>query len=147
MKQCSGAMQSHEKHVVDHRYSAIVCFVTVFQTVLLFQDLLLLEEQEGSVNFKFGVLYTRPGQNSDDEMFSNGKCSYRLSKLQSRRIEHLLKLFGTINILSFVCKCKVVPQVAGEHLTKGLQLLHHQPSVMCTIIQTPQLPSSWYCTD
>ncbi|XP_069702439.1 GTPase-activating Rap/Ran-GAP domain-like protein 3 isoform X2 [Periplaneta americana] len=35
------------------------------------KDLLLLEEQEGSVNFKFGVLYTRPGQTSDDEMFSN----------------------------------------------------------------------------
>ncbi|PNF14495.1 GTPase-activating Rap/Ran-GAP domain-like protein 3 [Cryptotermes secundus] len=35
------------------------------------KDLLLLEEQEGSVNFKFGVLYTRPGQNTDDEMFSN----------------------------------------------------------------------------
>jgi hypothetical protein len=40
---------------------------------LVFQDLLLLEEQEGSVNFKFGVLYTRPGQNTDDEMFSNGE--------------------------------------------------------------------------
>ncbi|XP_063235198.1 GTPase-activating Rap/Ran-GAP domain-like protein 3 isoform X3 [Bacillus rossius redtenbacheri] len=35
------------------------------------KDLLLLEEQEGSVNFKFGVLYARPGQNSDDEMLSN----------------------------------------------------------------------------
>jgi hypothetical protein len=80
--------------------------------------LLLLEEQEGSVNFKFGVLYTRPGQNSDDEMFSNGGYSYRLYKLQIRRIEHLLKLFVTINILSFVCKCKAVPQVAGSTLQK-----------------------------
>ncbi|KAK7863100.1 hypothetical protein R5R35_001025 [Gryllus longicercus] len=35
------------------------------------KDLLLLEEQEGSVNFKFGVLYAKPGQTSDDEMFSN----------------------------------------------------------------------------
>ncbi|XP_073980334.1 GTPase-activating Rap/Ran-GAP domain-like protein 3 isoform X2 [Rhodnius prolixus] len=35
------------------------------------KDLLLLEEQEGSVNFKFGVLYTRPNQVTDDEMFSN----------------------------------------------------------------------------
>ncbi|XP_024080604.1 GTPase-activating Rap/Ran-GAP domain-like protein 3 isoform X2 [Cimex lectularius] len=35
------------------------------------KDLLLLEEQEGSVNFKFGCLYTRPGQVTDDEMFSN----------------------------------------------------------------------------
>ncbi|XP_071447526.1 GTPase-activating Rap/Ran-GAP domain-like protein 3 isoform X1 [Hetaerina americana] len=35
------------------------------------KDLLLLEEQEGSVNFKFGVLLCRPGQNTDDEMLSN----------------------------------------------------------------------------
>lgn len=35
------------------------------------KDLLLLEEQEGSVNFKFGVLYAEAGQNTDDEMFSN----------------------------------------------------------------------------
>lgn len=37
------------------------------------QDLLLLEEQEGSVNFKFGVLYTKPNQLTDDEMLSNGE--------------------------------------------------------------------------
>jgi len=37
------------------------------------QDLLLLEEQEGSVNFKFGVIYAREGQTTDDEMLSNGK--------------------------------------------------------------------------
>jgi len=37
------------------------------------QDLLLLEEQEGSVNFKFGVIYAREGQITDDEMLSNGK--------------------------------------------------------------------------
>jgi len=32
-----------------------------------------LEEQEGSVNFKFGVIYAREGQITDDEMLSNGK--------------------------------------------------------------------------
>lgn len=37
------------------------------------KDLLLLEEQEGSVNFKFGVLYMKPGQSCDDEMLSNRK--------------------------------------------------------------------------
>lgn len=36
------------------------------------KDLLLLEEQEGSVNFKFGVMYMRAGQQCDDEMLSNG---------------------------------------------------------------------------
>eukprot|EP00730_Choanoeca_flexa_P016757 TRINITY_DN7982_c0_g1_i1.p1 TRINITY_DN7982_c0_g1~~TRINITY_DN7982_c0_g1_i1.p1 ORF type:complete len:876 (+),score=207.88 TRINITY_DN7982_c0_g1_i1:23-2650(+) len=35
------------------------------------QRLLILEEQEGAVNFKIGVLYARPGQQTDDEMFSN----------------------------------------------------------------------------
>ncbi|XP_034948149.1 GTPase-activating Rap/Ran-GAP domain-like protein 3 isoform X2 [Chelonus insularis] len=39
------------------------------------KDLLLLEEQEGSVNFKFGVIYAREGQTSDDEMLSNEKTS------------------------------------------------------------------------
>lgn len=36
------------------------------------KDLLLLEEQEGSVNFKFGVIYMKSGQRMDDEMLSNG---------------------------------------------------------------------------
>jgi hypothetical protein len=36
------------------------------------KDLLLLEEQEGSVNFKFGVIYMKHGQNSDDDILSNG---------------------------------------------------------------------------
>ncbi|XP_074871627.1 GTPase-activating Rap/Ran-GAP domain-like protein 3 [Carettochelys insculpta] len=35
------------------------------------KDLLVLEEQEGCVNFKFGVLYGKDGQLTDDEMFSN----------------------------------------------------------------------------
>ncbi|XP_055707592.1 GTPase-activating Rap/Ran-GAP domain-like protein 3 isoform X2 [Phlebotomus papatasi] len=35
------------------------------------KDLLLLEEQEGSVNFKFGVVYMKGGQKADDEMLSN----------------------------------------------------------------------------
>ncbi|CAG5095244.1 Similar to GARNL3: GTPase-activating Rap/Ran-GAP domain-like protein 3 (Gallus gallus) [Cotesia congregata] len=39
------------------------------------KDLLSLEEQEGSVNFKFGVIYAREGQTTDDEMLSNEKAS------------------------------------------------------------------------
>ncbi|CAG9769363.1 unnamed protein product [Ceutorhynchus assimilis] len=35
------------------------------------KDLLLLEEQEGSVNFKFGVIYMKQGQTSDDDILSN----------------------------------------------------------------------------
>lgn len=37
------------------------------------KDLLLLEEQEGSVNFKFGIIYMKSGQRMDDEMLSNGR--------------------------------------------------------------------------
>ena len=36
------------------------------------KELLLLEEQEGSINFKFGIVYAKYGQLIDDEMFSNG---------------------------------------------------------------------------
>ncbi|XP_034188029.1 GTPase-activating Rap/Ran-GAP domain-like protein 3 isoform X1 [Osmia lignaria lignaria] len=39
------------------------------------KDLLLLEEQEGSVNFKFGIIYAKKGQTTDDEMLSNEKGS------------------------------------------------------------------------
>ncbi|CAM1314470.1 GARNL3 (predicted) [Pycnogonum litorale] len=35
------------------------------------KDMLLLEEQEGSVNFKFGIIYAKAGQITDDEMYSN----------------------------------------------------------------------------
>ncbi|XP_041974012.1 GTPase-activating Rap/Ran-GAP domain-like protein 3 [Aricia agestis] len=37
------------------------------------KDILLLEEQEGSVNFKIGVMIMLPGQKTDDEMLSNEK--------------------------------------------------------------------------
>ncbi|XP_061589764.1 GTPase-activating Rap/Ran-GAP domain-like protein 3 isoform X5 [Cololabis saira] len=44
------------------------------------KDLLVLEEQEGSVNFKFGVLYAKDGQLTDDEMFSNETGSEHFEK-------------------------------------------------------------------
>ncbi|MFT7815511.1 GTPase-activating Rap/Ran-GAP domain-like protein 3 isoform X4 [Arapaima gigas] len=44
------------------------------------KDLLVLEEQEGSVNFKFGVLYAKDGQLTDDEMFSNETGSENFNK-------------------------------------------------------------------
>jgi len=37
----------------------------------LMQDLLKIEEQEGAINFKFGVLYKRKGQRTDDEILCN----------------------------------------------------------------------------
>ncbi|XP_050506896.1 GTPase-activating Rap/Ran-GAP domain-like protein 3 [Diabrotica virgifera virgifera] len=47
------------------------------------KDLLLLEEQEGSVNFKFGVIYMKQGQTSDDEILSNEYGSYRFEQFLS----------------------------------------------------------------
>ncbi|XP_076343533.1 GTPase-activating Rap/Ran-GAP domain-like protein 3 isoform X2 [Tachypleus tridentatus] len=47
------------------------------------KDLLLLEEQEGSVNFKFGVIYAKVGQISDDEMFSNEGGSWEFDQFLS----------------------------------------------------------------
>lgn len=43
---------------------------------------MLLEEQEGSVNFKFGVIYAREGQTTDDEMLSNGKIHQECQREQ-----------------------------------------------------------------
>nr|XP_032638179.1 GTPase-activating Rap/Ran-GAP domain-like protein 3 [Chelonoidis abingdonii] len=45
------------------------------------KDLLVLEEQEGCVNFKFGVLYAKDGQLTDDEMFSNETGSDSFQRL------------------------------------------------------------------
>lgn len=62
--------------------------------------MLLLEEQEGSVNFKFGILYMRPNQLTDDEMLSNGKLNFDL-KLQTKQIEQHLRLARiTLNLLA-----------------------------------------------
>ncbi|XP_053328592.1 GTPase-activating Rap/Ran-GAP domain-like protein 3 [Spea bombifrons] len=59
------------------------------------KDLLVLEEQEGSVNFKFGVLYAKDGQLTDDEMFSN--------EVGSESFQKLLTLLGdTITLKSWV---------------------------------------------
>lgn len=46
------------------------------------KDLLLLEEQEGSVNFKFGVVYMKAGQKCDDEMLSNGNVKEEIKILK-----------------------------------------------------------------
>ncbi|CAL1295904.1 unnamed protein product [Larinioides sclopetarius] len=47
------------------------------------KDLLLLEEQEGSVNFKFGVLFAKARQTTDDEMFSNETGTKEFDKFVS----------------------------------------------------------------
>ncbi|XP_055339868.1 GTPase-activating Rap/Ran-GAP domain-like protein 3 isoform X2 [Paramacrobiotus metropolitanus] len=52
-------------------------------TPSILKDLLVLEEQEGSVNFKFGVIYAMSGQTADNEMFSNKTGSDTFSKFVS----------------------------------------------------------------
>lgn len=41
---------------------------------------------QGSVNFKFGVLFAKEGQLTDDEMFSNGK--FLLDSVQYNPVSH-----------------------------------------------------------
>uniref|UniRef100_A0A8C4UYI8 GTPase-activating Rap/Ran-GAP domain-like protein 3 n=1 Tax=Falco tinnunculus TaxID=100819 RepID=A0A8C4UYI8_FALTI len=50
---------------------SVKSILSVLKILFCLQDLLVLEEQEGPVNFKFGVLYAKDGQLTDDEMFSN----------------------------------------------------------------------------
>ncbi|XP_028407633.1 GTPase-activating Rap/Ran-GAP domain-like protein 3 isoform X2 [Dendronephthya gigantea] len=50
------------------------------------KELLVLEDQEGSVNFKFGVLFAKQGQTTDDEILSNEK--------ESDTFDNFLKLLG-----------------------------------------------------
>ncbi len=38
----------------------------------LVANLLAFEEKQLQRNFKFGVLYCRPGQKTEDEMYANG---------------------------------------------------------------------------
>lgn len=52
------------------------------------KDLLVLEEQEGSVNFKFGVVYMKAGQKCDDEMLSNGKFQHNQSFKRFSKLYH-----------------------------------------------------------
>ena len=40
------------------------------------KDILWLEKQEGSMNFKFGVILAKAGQIMDDELFSNESGGY-----------------------------------------------------------------------
>jgi len=50
------------------------------------KDILWLEKQEGSMNFKFGVIYAKTGQIMDDELFSN--------EAGSQRFDNFLHLLG-----------------------------------------------------
>lgn len=65
------------KEIMDAKLQKVVVIVTrwsvMHDKIKMLQELLILEEQEGAVNFKFGVIYALNEQKSDDEMLSNGK--------------------------------------------------------------------------
>ena len=42
------------------------------------RDILTLEEQEGALNYKFGVVLCRDGQLSEDQLYSNCTSTYVL---------------------------------------------------------------------
>ena len=46
-----------------------------------------MEKQEGSLNFKFGIIYAKPGQFMDDELLSN--------QANSTAFNNFLSLIGT----------------------------------------------------
>jgi len=47
------------------------------------KDILWMEKQEGSMNFKFGIIYAKAGQIMDDELFSNETGSKNFLKFLS----------------------------------------------------------------
>ncbi|XP_076091518.1 GTPase-activating Rap/Ran-GAP domain-like protein 3 isoform X2 [Mytilus galloprovincialis] len=55
------------------------------------KDLLVLEEQEGSVNFKFGVIYAKESQTCDDEFYSN--------EHNTKAFKNFLELIGATIVL------------------------------------------------
>lgn len=57
------------------------------------KELLVLEEQEGSVNFKFGVVYAKEGQSCDDEFYSNEQGNVAFEKFL-RLLGERVKLKG-----------------------------------------------------
>ena len=79
-----------------------------------------MEEQEGAVNFKFGVLYAKAGQKTDDEMFSNGKAQpYLLMIVIAINTFCLVLLYFTVVCLFL--KNPAVPSLTNfwTYLVKG----------------------------
>ena len=57
------------------------------------KDILWLEKQEGSMNFKFGVILAKAGQIMDDELFSNESGGYYFSQSSTCSGKLALKMF------------------------------------------------------
>ena len=55
------------------------------------KDILWIEKQEGSMNFKFGVIYAKAGQIMDDELFSN----------ESGKSVKSFNIIGNLNVIIF----------------------------------------------
>lgn len=99
------------------------------------KDLLLLEEQEGSVNFKFGVVYMKAGQKCDDEMLSNGniwatkttttlrKAERRNSWLYNAIHQHCGRSAHAFYLFSLHTNTTINTEHGSEEFEEFLQLL------------------------
>ncbi|RNA22577.1 GTPase-activating Rap Ran-GAP domain 3 [Brachionus plicatilis] len=82
------------------------------------KELLVLEEQEGSINFKFGVVYARHGQLTDDEMLSN--------EFGSIEFENFINLIGD--------KIRLKTDTTGEYsyytIYEGHEIMYHVSTLL-----------------
>ena len=71
----------------DHRRNTFFLLTWKDFLILLFflQELTILEDQEGSVNCKFGVIYAKADQTTDAQMLSNGEqaTNYKINCYKS----------------------------------------------------------------
>ena len=84
------------------------------------KDILWLEKQEGSVNYKFGVMYAKAGQIMDDELFSNEaggeKFDRFLDLLGERvRLQGWDKYRGGLDVTGDMTGRETVYTVFAEH--------------------------------
>lgn len=76
------------------------------QTPEIQGSLLQLEEQEGSLDYKFGVIYAKEGQTCDDQMYSNGN-NWSLSTFSKLNIYRACTLTYTFLPFYFVRKMAI----------------------------------------
>ena len=94
------------------------------------KDILWLEKQEGSMNFKFGVILAKAGQIMDDELFSNESGRYFL---QSSFLTFFRALYSVLHIfVSFLSTLlTIIPH--GIFLAQN-SIKKEFSYVLCTIV-------------
>ncbi|KAJ8672830.1 hypothetical protein QAD02_004090 [Eretmocerus hayati] len=102
------------------------------------KDLLLLEEQEGSVNFKFGVIYAKEEQTSDDEMLSNETGSPEFERFlevlgQKIRLKGWDKYRGGLDV-----KGDMTGQESIYTVYEGHEVMYHVSTMLPHSKENPQ---------